>query len=44
VASTSLVCGSIRETVPSRLLVTHTEPKPVVIALGQVPTLIDWIT
>jgi hypothetical protein len=43
---TSLVCtavlvsGSIRETVPSRLLVTQTAPAPVVMPLGLLPTAI----
>src|SRR2546427_12852492 len=42
--TTVLVSGSIRETVLSRLLTTHTAPLPVVIPLGLLPTGIVWTT
>src|SRR5258707_46679 len=38
VAVTEFVPGSIRETVPSRLLTTQTAPAPVAIPLGPLPT------
>src|SRR5438067_9517023 len=41
---TVFVPGSIRETVPSRLLTTQTAPAPVVIPLGPLPTVIGWTT
>jgi len=36
--------GSILETVPSRLLVTHTDPNPTATAVGPVPTLTESVT
>src|SRR5712691_14475 len=42
--TTVLVAGSIRETVPSRLLTTQTAPLPVMIPLGLLPTGIVWTT
>jgi hypothetical protein len=41
---TAFVCGSIRETVPSRLFATHADPKPTAIAVGPVPTLMTPVT
>ena len=44
VAVTEFVWGSMRDTVPSRLLATHTDPKPLARAVGPVPTWIDAVT
>ena len=44
VADTALVPGSIRETVPSRVLPTHTASAPASIGPGELPTPIRWST
>src|SRR5690349_6475518 len=40
----TFVCGSICETVPSRLFVTHTKPPPIATPAGPLPTVIVCLT
>jgi hypothetical protein len=44
VARTESVAGSIRDTVPSRVLATQTLPDPIATAVGPFPTGIAWTT